>query len=372
MEYSSKSYPRLSYIPGIKEVMKLIPSLRKFEASEVAQKRMAILKFYDNHGETATHEAFGVDRKVISRWRKRLNESGGKLFSLVPKSTRPHQTRQSMTRVQIVEFIKSQRLKHYRIGKEKLKIFVDQYCQGQKISTISESTIGNVIKRNKFFFQKAGKTYHDPASKWALNNVQKKKRIRVKHSPKPNYWGYINSDSVERITDGIKEYFISAIDVKMKFALTLNYKRLTSQNMTDFYGKFKKVYPGHVKMWQSDNGGENLGLFDQQLRKDQIPHLFIYPRCPKIDSYIERYNRTIQEEFIDPNLNTIHDKGVFGKKLSEYMLYYNSQRPHHSLGKKSPLQYFLEKGGMSQMSLTYTKTCKSQRERVIFSPCQNK
>ncbi|KKU69292.1 MAG: Integrase core domain protein [Microgenomates group bacterium GW2011_GWC1_47_20] len=36
------------------------------------------------------------------------------------------------------------------------------------------------------------------------------------------------------------------------------------------------------------------------------------------------------------------------------MVYYNTQRPHHSLDLKSPLQYFLEKGGMSQMSLTYT------------------
>ncbi len=334
--------------------MKLIPSLRKFDSSEVAQKRMAILKFYAIYGEMATKEAFGVDRKVVSRWRRRLNQSGGKLASLVPKSTRPHQVRQPVTNPRLVEFIRGQRLKHYRIGKEKLKVFLDQYCQKERIPSISESTIGNVIKRHKFFFQKAGKTYHDPSSKWALNQVKKTKRTRVKHAPKPTEYGYINSDAVERITDGIKEYFVSAIDVKMKFALTLNYKRLTSESMLDFYDKFKSVYPGQVKIWQSDNGGENLGLFDQRLKKDQIPHVFIYPHCPQIDTYIERYNRTLQDEFIDPNLDTIHDKGVFGKQLSEYMLYYNSQRPHHSLNKLSPLQYFMEKGGMSQKSLTYT------------------
>jgi transposase InsO family protein len=334
--------------------MKLIPSLRKFDSSEVAQKRMAILKFYATFGEMATKEAFGVDRKVVSRWRQRLNQSGGKLVSLVPKSTRPHQVRQPATKTQLVEFIRDQRTKHYRIGKEKLKVFLDQYCQKERLPSISESTIGNVIKRNKFFFQKKGKTYHDPSSKWALSQVKKTKRTRVKHAPKPAEYGYVNSDAVERITDGIKEYFISAIDVKMKFALTLNYKHLTSENMLDFYHKFKKVYPSKILTWQSDNGSENLGLFDQQLKKDQIPHLFIYPRCPKIDTYIERYNRTLQEEFIDPNLDTIHDKGVFGKQLSDYVLYYNSLRPHHSLNNLSPLQYFVEKGGMSQKSLTYT------------------
>ena len=108
-------------------------------------------------------------------------------------------------------------------------------------------------------------------------------------------------------------------------------------------------------MWQSDNGPENLGLFDAQLKKDGISHFFIYPRCPKINTFIERYTRTFQVEFIDPNLYAIHDKGVFGPKLADYMIYYNSQRPHHSLNLKSPLQYFMDEGGMSQMSLTYTK-----------------
>jgi transposase InsO family protein len=109
------------------------------------------------------------------------------------------------------------------------------------------------------------------------------------------------------------------------------YKNLDSKNMTDFYNHF-----------------------DQQLKKENIPHYFIYPRCPKIDSFIERYNRTLQDDIIDPYLDLIHNKGVFGEKLTEFNIYYNSQRPHHSLNKKSPLQYFMDEGGMSQMSLTYT------------------
>ena len=337
--------------------MKMIPSLRRFDSSEIAQKRMEIISFYFKHGELATKEAFGADRKIISRWKKRLTKSRGQLQSLIPISTCPHRVRQSQTPIEITEFIKSQREIHFRIGKEKLKVFLDQYCAERAIQSVSVSTIGNIIKRHHFFFQKLGKTYHDPTSKWAQNQVKKTKRLRVKHSPKPLDWGYIISDSVERVTDGIREYFISAIDIKMKFALTLNYKRLTSENMTDFYHRFKSVYPGIVKIWQSDNGPENLGLFDEQLERDCISHYFIYPRCPKIDTFIERYNRTIQEEFIDPNLEIIHDKGVFGPKLSDYLVYYNTQRPHHSLDLKSPLQYYFEKGGMSQMSLTYTHIC---------------
>ena len=332
----------------------MIGSLRRFAGDEVATQRMKIIKFYNTHGEVATKEAFGADRKVINRWEKRLVTSGGKLASLIPFSTQPRTVRQPQTRAEIVEFIRSQREKHFRIGKEKLKVFVDRYCGEEGIPTVSISTIGNIIKRHHFFYQNLRKVYHDPSSKWAQTARKKTKRLRVLHSPKPIDFGYIVSDSVERITDGIKEYFISAIDAKMKFGLTLNYKRLTSRNMTDFYRRFKVVYPGIIRIWQSDNGGENLGEFDQQLKRDGIPHLFIYPNCPKIDTFIERYNRTLQDEFIDPNLETIHDKGVFWQKLSDYVIYYNAERPHHSLELKSPLQYFIQEGGMSQMSLTYT------------------
>ncbi|MBI5238033.1 MAG: hypothetical protein HY887_06385, partial [Deltaproteobacteria bacterium] len=62
-----------------------------------------------------------------------------------------------------------------------------------------------------------------------------------------------------------KDYFYSAIDAKAKFALTLNYKRRSSENMSDFYRRFKTVYPCAVKSWQSDNGGENLGEFGLEL-----------------------------------------------------------------------------------------------------------
>ena len=242
----------------------MIPSLRRFDANEVAKKRMEILNFYALYGEAATKQAFGVDRKVISRWKKRLSMSGGQLISLVPISTKPTKLRIPTTRPEIVGYIKSQREAHFRLGKEKLKVFLDKYCEEKGIQSVSVSTIGNIIKRHNFFYQDLRKTYHDPASKWAQTGRKKVKRLRIKHVFHPTYFGYIISDSVERITDGIKDYFISAIDAKMKFSLTLPYKKLTSENMTNFYFKFKEVYPGKVKVWQSDNGSENLGLFDTQ------------------------------------------------------------------------------------------------------------
>lgn len=333
----------------------MLASLRYFDESEVAKERMKIIKFYDQYGEAATTQAFGSDRKVISRWKQRLKTGHGQLTTLVPHKTTPHRTRTPQTDERIVDFIRKFRTDHPRTGKTKLKPDVDEFCRRAGIKTVSESTIGNEIKRHKFFFQKAGKLYHNPASKWAQNQRKKTKRLRIKHSPHPEDYGHILSDTVEKVIDGVKTYFTSAIDAKMKFALTLHYPKLNSVNMKDFYLRFQRVYPGTVRVWQSDNGKENLGVFDAQLSSDHIPHLFIYPRCPQIDTFIERYNRTVQEEFIDYHLDTIFNPEVFPRELADWNIFYNTKRRHHTLGNVSPLQALIEKGGMSQKSLTYTR-----------------
>lgn len=332
----------------------MLHSLKVFSENEVAKQRLKIIKFYEKYGEKATKEAFGADRKLIYVWSKKLRKGNGRVCCLVPSSTKPKHTRIMMTNPKIVEFIKKTREQYPGLGKEKIKPLLDEHCQEIGIASISESTIGKIIKRKNFFFQKSGRVYHNPASKWAKKAANKKKRLRLKYAPKHKDFGHIQSDTVERIVDGVKEYFLSAVDAKLKFALTLNYQKSTSRNMVDFYQKFKSCYPIEVKDWQSDNGHENLGEFDEELEKEDIPHLFSYPRCPKINGVIERYNRTIQEEFINNNLDIIHDKILFNQKLSDYLIFYNTKRVHKSLGLKSPIDYLVSQGSMSKKCVTYT------------------
>ena len=332
----------------------MLASLRHFKQSEIAQRRLEIIQFYQKHGEEATKEAFGADRKVISRWQQRLKKSGGQLQSLVPRSTRPHRVRRAAIPPEVITFIRQLREKYPRMGKDKIQPFLDKFCKEKGFKPLSVSTIGNVIKKHRLFFYKTGRVYHDPGSHWAQKHRRKTKRTRIRKSPKPEDFGYILSDTVERIEDGVKYFLFSAIDAKMKFALTLVYPRLNSANNQDFYRRFKQVYPWTIQTWQTDNGKENLGEFDAALAQDDVAHVFSYPRCPKINSFIERYNRTIQEEFLDNHLELLTDENLFAEALVEYLIFYNSERPHHSLNMLSPLQYLVEKNLMSHMSLTST------------------
>ena len=152
----------------------MIESLRRFSGSEIATQKLKIINFYDSHGEIPTKEAFGVDRKVISRWKKRLTLSDGKLSSLVPFSTKPISVRVPTTRPEIVDFIKSQREAHFRIGKEKLKIFLDRYCEENFIpkikATLSQTDLIEKNESVKKLMEK-GKEFMDEFEKFKNSNV---------------------------------------------------------------------------------------------------------------------------------------------------------------------------------------------------------
>jgi transposase InsO family protein len=333
----------------------MLHSLRRFSKDEVARERLKIIQFYEHFGEKATKEAFGADRKVIHVWKKRLKYNDNKLMALIPFSTKPKRVRAMNTDKKIIQFIREKRRQYPRIGKEKLKPLLDKYCKHHGIRSISESTIGKIIKRHKMFFQRSGRIYHDPGSTVAQNALKRKKRLRVKHPRKHTEFGHFQADSCYLFLDGLKRYMISAIDSSMKFAFSSCYSYLSSRNGQDFLRRLQMVYPLSIKSIQTDNGAEFLGNFDEYLKRKQIPHYFSYPRCPKINGCVERYNRTLKEEFVYNNLDSIENIELFRRRLAEYLIFYNTERPHKTLGLKSPIDYLISKEAMSKKIATYTQ-----------------
>jgi hypothetical protein len=61
----------------------MVPSLRKFNASEAAQEKLKIIQFYDAHGAEETKKYFGVSRKTVWVWKGQRVAEGGQLEALV-------------------------------------------------------------------------------------------------------------------------------------------------------------------------------------------------------------------------------------------------------------------------------------------------
>jgi len=72
-------------------------------------------------------------------------------------------------------------------------------------------------------------------------------------------------------------------------------------------------------------------------------HWHTYPKTPKMNAHCERFNRTIQEEFIDYHEEKLMKPAWFNQHLIPYLLWYNGERPHWSINLKSPIQFLLEK-----------------------------
>ena len=342
-------------MPNYRRWSQLLPSLRKFSASEAAQERLKILEFYAEHGEAKTLRFFQVNRKTIHVWKQKFERSGHRLESLIPRSTRPKRVRRMLTDPQIVAFLRELREKQPRLGKEKIKPLLDEHCQALGIPSLSVSTIGKVIQRHRLFFPKKGRVYHDPGSKRAEN--QRKRRVarsRVRYAPHPEELGHWQFDTMVRTLDGLRVYFYSAIDIQGKMAFSLPYSRLSSRNAKDFFVKLRRVYPVTIRTVQTDNGSEFQGEFDEHLKAEQIPHLWSYPRCPRINGCVERYQRSLNEEFIEVHEDSVRYPQEFLRYLGEYLVFYNSQRIHEGIGKQTPIGYLLSQRRMSKMSVTCT------------------
>ncbi len=318
-----------------------------------AEERARILTFWKTHRDVATKEAFGVSRPTLFRWQKLLNEGGGKLDALVPKSTVPKTKRKRVIPKAVEELIIAERV-HERIGKEKIA----RLLKDDKIITISDSTAGRMIADLK----KQGKL-PDPV-RLTLNGKtgnlieRKPKQYRKKLRSKGHAGALAKADTIVRFTNGVKRYILTAIDLESEFAFAYAYTSHASIHAADFMRIFKDVAPVSLTHVQTDNGTEFADHFQSFCDDEGIVHFHIYPRSPKMNAEIERFNRTLSEAFIATHRNLLaYDLEEFNRQLIDWLLWYNTRRPHWSIGLCSPLRYICNKLTPKQSHMLWTSTC---------------
>ncbi len=170
----------------------------------------------------------------------------------------------------------------------------------------------------------------------------------------------VEMDTVSIFLEGIKRYLFTAIDVTTRFAFAYAYKSNSSANGKDFLKKFTSVAPFAISRVQTDNGSEFLKHFTQSCREHELVHFFNYPRHPQSNGHLERFNRTVQEQFADLHYESLDEPEAFNRKLMDYLIWYNTEKPHRGIGKVPPLRYYLDKYAsphQSNMLWTLTGPC---------------
>jgi len=306
-----------------------------------------IIYYREGYDASQTARHFGISRKTFYKWYGQFDPDN--LYSLKcleDKSKAPIRVRQrEITSIQEQRIIKL-RKKYIRYGKEKLAVI---YKTDFK-ETISPWKVQKVIERYKLYYnpKKAQQ------NRLKRHRSKKKKRITELNLDKLKWYQkkaglIICLDTVEIRMNDVKRYIFTAIDKYGKVAYARMYKNKSSYNSEDFLLRLHFLLNGNIPKVGHDNGTEFEKYFKQACQRLGIEQYYSRVRTPKDNPNNERFNRTLQEEFIDLG-NYSSDPAVFNPKLTEWLIEYNFKRPHETLGYQTPMQF----NDLSPMYSSYT------------------
>jgi transposase InsO family protein len=319
--------------------------------TEKAKERVRILAFWEKYGDEATKDAYTVSRRTLYRWQKVLHGRQGKLEALNPLKTAPIHRRVRTVTPWVQERVITLRALHPRIGKEKLHaLLMKEGYEG------SVSTIGRIITDLK-------KTGHIPlVVKVSLSGktgrlIERKQRKQKKKLRRPQHVRVLEVDTIVRYIDGQKRYILTAVDTESRITFAGAYTNHGSQSSSDFLRRCLEVIPDCPSAIQTDNGSEFAKYFHDTAMRLSLIHYHTYPYSPKMNSHVERFNRTLSEEFIIYHRALLRDDvHAFNTALMEYLLWYNGERPHHALGLMSPFECILGRLKVRECHMWWTST----------------
>jgi len=308
--------------------MKTLTSSAVYDAHDPVAFRVKVIEHADTFGWKAAVAAFGVGKSTLYDWKKLYESGRHHIRFLIPHSTRPKKLREMQTHPVIVAFVKSVRMGDHPMNKYTIKPLLDAYCVHLNIPPVGVTTIGKLISRNRWV----------PARKVKRYDKRRFRGQRRRYAPRTTTPGHIEMDSITLWILGKRWQFMSVIDVATRYAYCTVVASISSTEARRVFLEFQKHFSHPITTIQTDNGSEFLGVFHAHCLFHGITHEFIYPRSPKINGMVERFNRTVQEECIQRVDEVFYDPERFKQKLSEYLTWYNTKRPHMSLQLQTPIQ----------------------------------
>jgi transposase InsO family protein/transposase-like protein len=208
--------------------------------------------------------------------------------------------------------------------------------------------IADMLKR--FFLMPASSsTVHTTLSQEQLTTKQKQKPKKNPGKPRfferstPNQlW---QSDICTFRLGGQNAYLIGFMDDYSRYMTGLGlYRSQTAENVLEVYRRAIGEY-GVCKEMLTDNGRQYTNWrgstrFEQELKKERVRHIRSRPHHPMTLGKMERFWKTILEEFLL--------RAQFGsfeearERIRLWVQYYNHQRPHQGIGGLCPADRFFE------------------------------
>ena len=310
--------------------------------SECVYQRYELIKMYrelkkQHCDEDIIFKILNVPRSTFYRWNNLYNNFG--LSGLENASKAPINCPRVKYDKEIEKLVLKIRRENPIWGKKKIYIILKRdYQINTSISTVGR-IISKLIKEGKvrpFYFylgrlkEKKKREFNGHAERWryGMKSKQLGELIQIDHAiieVEPNRY--------------VKQF--DATCPITKFTVSQVYSTATSKIAAKFLEEMQELFPYKIKSIQVDGGSEFRGDFELACQNKKIQLFVLPPRSPEFNGNVERRHGTIKYEFFSTydgpaNLAEIRPK------LAEYMLKYNTYRPHESLDFETPWSFYLK------------------------------
>jgi len=312
----------------------------RYMVTQKALRKAKILAFAEKYGLETTLEAFEVKRRTFFDWKRRW-VAGGKIpEALNAKSRAPRVKRKRLWPDEVIAEIKRLRFAHPNLGKEKLYPELHRFCLEKQLHCPQPKTIGRLIRDLGGLRMCPSKVSHFGV----LKPIERRHILRKPKDFQAEYPGHcVALDTIERHVWGRRYYVITFEDLYTRFSFAWETTSHASFAAKEFFLLCLKVFPFPIAFVLTDNGSEFMKHFDEELRCLHLAHYHTYPKTPKMNSHVERFNRTLQEEFVDYHVHLLASPAEFNRKLIDWLIWYNTDRVHYAFQNKlSPVQFMLQ------------------------------
>ncbi len=316
----------------------LLRRLAQNALSPSAKLKLEWVIFYHTVGNKkakASAAHFGISRKTLHKWLVRFDERS--LKSLEEHSRRPDNTRVWMVNQTQEIRIRKLRKENMEFGKLKLK----RLYQREYKEDISTWKIERVIRAYKLF---PDKQIHQ---KRYLRKNKLEPKIRI-HKVREQLrqikeFGLLwHIDAVITHWNGVRRVIFTALEDNTKIAFARVYSSNTSNQSEDFLKRLYYLADGKISIIHQDNGSEFQGRFEDTCKRLNIAQIYSRAHTPKDNPALERFNRTIQEEWLNFSEVGLDDIQEANEELTLWLVKYNNIRPHQTLDYLTPLEYAQE------------------------------
>lgn len=250
---------------------------------------------------------FGYSKGTISKWCKKMPEGGA--YLIPTKSSRPLSHPNQLSDEKVIKIIK------YRKKYKRCSEIVHRHLvnDGIKVSLSS-------VKRKL-----------DQAGLIKKRSPWKRLHLSCKRPQVLAPGDLVMVDTIHLMVGKYKRIYVyTLIDVYSRWCYAEACDRINTRKSIEFLKKAKALSPFKFKCIQSDHGSEFSQHFSERIK---IIHRHSRVRKPNDNSYLERFNRTLQEECLDKLETNVN---IFNKELPRYLKYYNTKRLHLGINFKTP------------------------------------